>query len=341
MAEVTYVTREQLMRALDVKPSAYMREEVDAACRAGSRAVEGFCHRIFYPEALTRTFDYPRTGLGRGINVIYFDERALVQLDSVASDGASIPPVSVLLRPDGGGSADWIELDRNSPAGFSGGPQRAVSITGIWGYTDASAPAGVLAAGLTAGAVTLSLAVPQEAGAVLRVDDERMIVTGRRWVSSGQMGTIGGTKDATSFTVSDASTFSPGETLLIEAERMELVDVSGNTLIVRRATGGSVLAGHIAAAVMRETLHEVQRGALGTTAAGHLLGAAVTRWVPPSLVKELAQAYGEEIFLQRNAGYARTVGTGDSERQVGRGGIRALEERAGALYRRKARRRAV
>jgi hypothetical protein len=339
--EPVYVTREDLMRALDVKPSAYMRAEIDKAARAGSRAAEGYLHRIFYPEVITRSFDYPRHGSGASVGRVYFDERSLVSLTAAESDGYDIDPMDVLLYPDGAAPYEWIELDRDSPAFFAGGPQRAVGLTGLWGYRNDESSPGTLSASISSSAGIISCSVSLEVGSIIRIGQERMQVEERSWSASGQTGSISGTKDSTLLPVSDSSVFSLAEEILLDGERLEIVDIAGNNLVVRRAAGGTVLASHTATAIYRQTIHRVQRGALGTVATAHTNGDVINLWQPPSLVKELAQAYAEDIFLQRNAGYARTAGTGDSERQVTRNALKGIEERAGALYRRKARRRAV
>lgn len=340
--EPVYCTREDLMMALDVKPSAYMRREVDRACEAGSRAAEGYCHRIFYPEVLTRTFDFPRTGYGYGVSRLYFDEQALVSLTSLSSGGTAINPAYVFRYPDGATPSEWIELDRDSIATFSGGPQRAISITGVWGYQNAEISSGTISANANSSSVTLSVSVPQEVGSLLRIGQERVLVTETGWVSSGQITSATAEKNATSLAVSNGSLFLAGETVLLDGERMRVVDIAGNTLIVQRATGGTVLAAHTSATVYRQLSLTVQRGMLGTAAAAIGVGDAVFLWQPPSLVRELALAYASDIFLQRNSGYARTAGTGESERMVGRNaGVGALEKRAGRDLRRKVRTRAI
>jgi hypothetical protein len=339
--EPVYVTRDELMRALDVKPSAYMRNEIDRAARAGSRAAEGYLHRIFYPELLTRSFDWPSPGRGQSYSRIYFDERSLISLVDVESGGYEIDPLDVLLYPDGQAPYEWIELDRDSPAAFSGGTQRAVIMSGLWGYRNDESAVGTLTSSPSISSSTFSVSSSLEVGSILRVGQERAQVQEKSWSVSGQFGSISSTKDSTTLPVSDSSVFSFGEEILLDAERMEIVDIAGNNLIVRRAVGGSVLAAHTNGVIFRNTIVRVQRGALGTTATAHSTGDTVYLWQPPSLVKELAQAYAEDIFLQRNSGYARTAGTGESERMVTRNALKGIEERAGAVYRRKARRRAV
>lgn len=339
--EPVYVTREDLMRALDIKPSAYMRNEVDKACRAGSRAAEGYLHRIFYPEVLTRHFDWPSPGRGQTASRIYFDERSPISLSSVSSGGYGIDLEDVLLYPDGPGPYEWLELDRDSSAAFSGGTQRAVTLSGTWAYWNVEPVYATLTSSVSSTGQTMTFSSPMDVGSILRLGQERVVVEERSWETSGLITTAAGTKDATMLPVSSTGAFVLGEEILLDSERIEVVDVAGNNLIVRRATGGSVLASHTNATIYRSTVHRVTRGALGTTAAAHTNGESACLFLVPSLVKELAQAYAEDIFLQRNAGYARTAGTGDSERMVGRQALKGIEERAGALYRRKARRRAV
>lgn len=338
--EPVYVTREQVIDALDIKPTAYMYNEVDRACRSASRAVEGKLHRIFYPEVLTRAFDYPRAAFGSFLNRIYFDERALVTLTSTTSDGATIPPANVFLYPDGQ-PADWIEIDRDTSSTFSGGPQRAVKVTGLWGWRDDEDAAGVLTGSISSSDTFLSFDFSPDVGSVLRIENERVQVLGKRWLTSGQMGSITADKAASSLAVSDGSVFREGEIVLLDSERMRVQEIAGNTLIVQRAVGGTTLAAHTSAAIFRANRVQVERGSLGTTAAAHNSAVAVQRWVPPSLIAELAQAYAEDAFLQRSSGYARTVGSGDNERAAPGRGIADVERRAYAQYGRKARMRSV
>ncbi|PZT70197.1 hypothetical protein DN402_31760 [Streptomyces sp. SW4] len=89
-------------------------------------------------------------------------------------------------------------------------------------------------------------------GSVLRVGSERMLVTGRTMAATGQTLAADLTvqkKDVT-VTVADASGFAVDETVLIDAERMLIVDIAGNTLIVERAVDGSVLAAHTTGAAL-------------------------------------------------------------------------------------------
>lgn len=54
-----YVTREQVKQALDVKAPARSDLQIDLAIQAASDSVEGLLHRVFYPQDMTRYFDWP------------------------------------------------------------------------------------------------------------------------------------------------------------------------------------------------------------------------------------------------------------------------------------------
>lgn len=343
--EPVYVTRDELMTALDVKISAYMHTEVDRACRAGSRAAEGFLHRIFYPEVRTLTFDYPRPGGGR-TGRIWFGERQLITLSSLTSGGQAIDPGSVLLYPSEGEAPPYnrLELDREGAAAFSGGTQQSVSITGTWGQRLDLAAAGTIAGSINASTGVLSATQPVDVGSIVQVDSERMVVFARSYAVSGATASsLAANKGDTLITVSGAAqSWVTGEMILMDGERMRVEEITGTGIIVTRAYATSVLSAHLAGTgIQRQTLLSVERGYLGTAAAAHTGGAALSVWQPPSLVKELAQAYAEDMFLQRNSGYARTVGTGDSERQVSGRGIKEIENRARAKYGRSVRHAAV
>jgi hypothetical protein len=343
VTDPTYVTREEIESTLDVKPSAYMAREIDRACQAGSRAAEGFCHRIFYPIQATRTFDYP--GPNTTALVLRLHEQELVSATTVTSDGVAI--TGYFLRPDIGPPFDRVEIDRNGDDSFSGGPQRAIAITGLWaGAKNTEVTETTLSAAITTTTATtmdINTCPGVGVGSVVRVDNERMIVTGKSFVTASlTVSALTSNNNSTSLTVTDGSLFTQYETLLIDSERVQVVDIAGNTLILRRAVGGTPLAAHaIGAQIYWQHRLQVERGALGTTAATHLISATVYRWIPPASVAALSRAYALDQFLQENSGYARTSGQGENERPVVGTGIKALESRVAADFKRKVRTRAI
>jgi len=332
VTEIPYVQREEIMSTLDVKPSAFMSRQIDRACLTGSRLVDGFCHRSFAPELGTRYFDYP--GTRATSRRIWFDQYGLISASSVISGGVTYAEgTDFYLRPENSGGTEpfsYIELNRSGSASFSGGPQRAVAITGLWGYTLVEQPTTTLAASATAGATTVSTVGPAcGVGGLLRIDNERLLVTGKGWTNSTATApTLAASASATTLPTASAALFTPFEKILIDGERMEVLDVYATGITVRRAVDGSTLAAHTAGtAIYWEHSLAVERGAGGTTAAAHSNGAAVSLWVPPSQIAALARAYALDTFLQENAGYARTSGQGENERPTSGRGIKDLETR--------------
>lgn len=277
---------------------------------------------------------------------IDFDAWQLIAPTAVISDGATIS--SYFLEPQQYGPPyDHIELDLDGTGFFAGGPQRAVSIAGLWGYSNDEAAATTLAAAIsTASVTTVTVTTPAgDVGSTLRIDTERLTITEKNWSTSGQLAlnALSVSNADSLITVTTGSSFTINETILIDGERMLVQDISGNVLSVRRATGGSTLAAHlINAPVSWQHILVVTRGALGTTAATHLINAPVLRWQPPSGVSELALAYAEDHMLQAGSGYARVTGAGDGVQLPVTGrGIRDLEARMKRLYGRGARLRSV
>lgn len=338
---MTYVWREELASALDVKASAYMSARLDRACASATNSVNAFLRRRpLYPLTTTRYWDWPNTQ-DAGPSRVYFDDKTLISLTTLTSNGAAIPSTAYFLEPNGDGPPyDYVELDRSQSYAYAGlqTVQRAIAMAGVWGYSnDEDLPTTLSAAVVSASATSITVTGPAGGvGALLRVDNERMIVTDKQWAASGQTvgnaaGLLAATTDTT-LTVASTASILAGEVLLIDTERLlvrEVVDAT--TLIVGRAWDGTSLAVHaVGTAIRRQLTLTVTRGALGTTAATHLINASVYCWVRPALAVELGTAYAEDAFLQSNSGYARTVGQGESERTASGSGIRDIEKRVAA-----------
>lgn len=350
---IWYTTREAVKDALDVKETARSDAQVDRAIEAASRSVEGLLHRRFYPESTTRFMDWPNAQRARPWR-LWLDANEVVSVTTLTSGGSEIPSSEYFLR-----RADdrdeppytFIDLDLSTAAAFGNGPtwQRDIAITGVFGYRDDTAPAGALAASLdgTATTATVTDSGAVGVGDLLLIGAERLAVTGKAM-----------TDTAVNISSSDALTSSaadvslklstgtgapvPGEVILIDSERMLVVDAAGTTLTLKRAWDGSVLAEHNAGAdIYAPRLLTVQRGAVGTVAASHTSGAAVARQVYPGPVAALCEAYALNTLLQRESGYARVAGTGDNAKEFTGRGIKALEMDAYRTYGRKARTRAV
>jgi hypothetical protein len=349
---VWYATREDVKRALDSKETARNNGQIDRALEAASRGVETLCHRVFVPTLATRYFDWPNSQTAAPQR-LWLDANELISVTAVSSGGVSISTADVLLEPNQYGPPyNRLELNLGSSAAFGGGDtsQRDITITGLYGYRDDETTLGATAEGLDASETGLDVDGTASAavgiGSVLRVDSERMLVTGRTMLTTGQ--TLGTNLDAKASTVSvpvaSAAGFAVDEVILIDSERMLIVDIAGNTLTVKRGWDGSVLAAHTSGATLYapRTL-TVTRGALGTAAATHTTAAPIYRWDPPGPVQALTIADAIITITQEQAGYAtvRRSGESGSERTRDNKGVEALRQQVYDSHGRKARIRGV
>ena len=345
-----YCTRSDVKAALDLKETSRSNTLVDNAIEAASRDIENLANRVFYPTDGTRKFDWPNYQRARPWR-LWLNQNDLISLSSVTSGGVAIPVNQVFPEPvNSGPPYTYIELDISTSAAFSGGstPQHAIVMTGTWGFSATTSPAGALGAAMVDTTGTVAQVTDSSqlgVGSVIVIGTERLLVTDRSMITTGQtqQGAGAGTavNSDVSLTVTDGTKYFIGEVLLLDAERMLVVDVAANVLTVKRAWDGSILATHSGATIFALRNLTVTRGALGTTAATHLNASAISRYTYPALVVELAIAEAENTILQKTAGYARTVGEGDSLRLISGAGLAELRARVKAAYGRKARQRAV
>lgn len=338
MTEVSYVTRETVQHVLNQADSVRNNRRIDESIQAGSRDVESWLHRRFYPTLATR-YPAPSRVIGRWLDLDHIDYE-LLSITSLTLDGTAAGASDYYLYPEVPGQGRGHTSIRAVPAGSLAWPstERAIVITGTFGSSDTTRAAGSLAAAITTTtATTLTLSDSSLAGVgdLLTVDTERMIITEKEYVYAGTYLTADATATATDTTieVADGTLVKQGEMILIGAERMFVEAVTNNTLVVKRAQNASTLAAHVSTDVVNAPrLATVERGVTGTTAATHLISAAVRRNDPPSLVQELALAFALNNLEQGRAGYAREVGQGEGAREAGGRGIRAITEDAFAAY---------
>ncbi|MCG0065033.1 hypothetical protein L0F81_17310 [Streptomyces tricolor] len=349
---VWYATREEVKAELDVKETSRSNQRIDRALEDASRRVEGLMHRRFYPVQATRYFDWPARPGAYTPWVLRLDDNELISVTTLASGGTVISSSDYNLEPNRSGPPfSRVEIKLSSSAAYGGGDtyQRDVQITGLWGYRNTETTAGTLAEALDATETGVDVDAATSAavgvGSVLRIDSERMLVTGRSQLSTGQ--TLGGAgltniNNSVTVAVQSGTAFAAGEVILIDAERMLVEDVVGNNLIVRRAWDGSTIAAHTAGATIYapRTL-TVTRGALGTSVDPHATGSTVHLWTPPGPIRQLTIAEALTDLLQGRSGYARTAGSGESEREMSGRGLKDLRAAVYAECGRKARMRSV
>ncbi|MFD6113599.1 hypothetical protein ACFWG0_26300 [Streptomyces yangpuensis] len=349
---IWYATREDVQRAVDSKETARTNGQIDRALETAARSVEALCHRTFAPTIATKFFDWPNSQYTAPWR-LWLDANELISVSAVSSGGTIISTADVLLEPNEYGPPyNRLELNLGSDAAFGGGDthQRDITITGLYGYRNDETPLGATSEALDASETGVDVDGPTAAavgvGSVLRLNDERVAVTGRTMAATGQ--TLGGNLDARAATVTVpvASTagFTEDEVILIDGERMLIVDIAGTNLIVKRGWDGSTLAAHtVGATVYASRTLTVTRGALGTTAAAHNTGVSVHRWDPPGPVRTLCIAEVLTLLGLEQASYSIVLRAGESsgERTRDQRGIAALRAQVYDAYGRKARLRGV
>lgn len=338
-----YATVERVMRASDIKASAYAQEEILDALTSSSDDVDKLVSQgdatrpAFAPWVGSITFDWP-TQNNQDSYKFWLNQFRLHSLTSVTSGGDDVFS-QALPWPASGPPYSAVEIDTTGSDSFdvgSGTGQRSLAIGGTWGTLgeDRARSTWTLGANATSSADTLTINAPIGIGSIVLVGSERAIVTARAWAASGQTASaLAANVGAQSITVATGSAFLAGEEIVIDAERMLIRDVVGNVLVVQRATSGSTLAAHtLGTAIYWARSCEVTRGALGTTAAAHTSGDAISIYRAPALAEQLTIAYALDRRGQESAGYARTIGQGDSVRQVRRGAIADLEKQVISAY---------
>lgn len=341
IARACYCTREDVQQTLDFAETSLSNRRVDRAIEAAADGIDGLTHRRFDVTDDVRYWDWPNGQLAMPWR-LWLDSDEIITVSSLVAGGVTIAPGDYLLRRSDGRDAapyDHVEINIGGPASFAAGDtfQRAIAITGTFGYRAATTSVGTLTAAIvtaTAATVDISDAASVGVGDTLLVDTERMIVTGRSMTDSGTTitGALTASTAAVTVAVSDGSGFAEDEVVLVDSERMLIVDVAGDTLTVKRGWDGSVLAAHDAdTAVWASRRLRVTRGALGTTAATHSDGTAVVRYAPPGAVRDLAVAESIDQLLNESAGYARKGGVSDNARSntVSTSNIRSYKDQRG------------
>lgn len=371
-----YCSREDAQRAISFHDglTSQVAGAADRAIQSAARNIEGHLHRLFYPDDDTRMFAWPnyqyeapwRLSLGRN---------DLLQVTSLQtgygdSNAVTIGLNQFFLCPQDrkpGWPFRWLELDRATTAyfGASDTPQRSVQITGTWGFTADADSVTTLSAAATDTAATVTVAdgsqtgvgdllilgygtgtpaypgdALEHAGFLGAYEGERVIVSDKASTDSGLTLSSGCTTDASSDNELTASGtgLNQGEVLLVDAEQMLVLSVSGDVSIVQRAWNGTVLATHSGGATISAYRSlTVLRGQLGTTAVAQASGQTVYKHRVPSLVRDLAIAESVNRVLQETSGYARTVGGPDIAKPAPGIALADLWAEAETAYGRKAR----
>lgn len=338
---------------MDLNESAARNDQVDRAIQGAARDIEGRLHRNFYPIDTTYKFPWPNYQYAAPWRLWLDNKELAAPATSIQSPpGTNLDITKVFFEPvNSAPPYTYIELDRSQSIAWGAGPtpQRNIWVTGTFGYTTATNPAGALAAAMS-DTTSLTLNVTNSAalgvGNVIVIDSERMIVSDWAYTSTSQTQQGSGCSTASTadnaLTVTDGTKVFAGELVQLDTEVMLITSITGNVLTVRRAWDGSVLATHTGATVYcPRALTVALRGDLGTTAATHLNNAPVAVYHVPSLVRELAIAESINRILQETSGYARVVGEGDNARPASGSALNFIWQDTIAAYGRQMRKRVI
>lgn len=335
MGDPWYTTLEVVKAALSNQGGQRADAQIRRLIADHSRGIDRSMNRTFHPWTGTRYFTWPATsGLNAGMPswVVELGRDELISLTSLGVGGpdtyTTVDLGAVLLEPvNAGPPFTRLELSRGTTASLESGSteQRSLAVTGVFGYSSASTTVTTAAANATDTATTVTVLDSAEigTGSLLQIGEERLNVTARRWHDTGGtlLAPLTDKPSSVSVGVVGGNIPQPGETILIDAERMFVEDTIGTALIVKRAVDGSVLATHGAGvSLFAPRALIVERGAVGTTAAAISAGDAVAVWQVPGPIHTLCMAEVISSLQQEQAGYGRTVGSEGNEREaVGRG----------------------
>lgn len=344
-----YCWREDVADVLDAPTSPLAYRAIDRAIGSATETVRGLLKRSFVPEIDVRSFDWPSLDPSHPWR-LWLGKHELVSLTSVTSGGVSIPLAAVDLRPEGGPPFNELQVLLDSGSALSSGStwQDAIDVAGVFGYradeVDGGTLAFILGGAVTDRSVLVSNGAAVGVGAILRIGSERVNVVDRAWNDSGQNVAGAGLSESMAdraLTVS-GGTFFAGEKLLVGTERLEVTDVAGSVLTVNRAVDGTVLAAHAAAVdiYVSRTL-TIDRAYLGSTVAAHASSDPIAVHDIPALVRELTVAEAVAEIEQSKSGWARTVGSGETEREAAGRGVAQIRRAALATYKRGPRKKAV
>jgi hypothetical protein len=351
-----YTTRETIKRALDQGEVARNNRNIDRCIESASRNVELLCHRTFYPHIATKYFNWPG-GQGAPPWRLWLDDNDLISLTAATSGGTNIPTGNVLLEPNTSGPPyTRVEIDVSTSSAFGGGSthQRDIALSGLWGWNDDHYSSGATIEALDDSETTVdvdaAVAIQVGVGSILKIDDERLLVSERRQLDTGQV--VGGTgltpsKGDTTLSVTDGTAFEVDETLLLGAERALITEIAGNTLTIERAFEGSTSSTHPAGtAIYAPRTLVVERGALGSTAEAHTSGTPIQVWRVPAGLRQYVTAEAIHELMQEQTGWFRTMSAssifgGTAKRAATVEALMDFRDQTYQTYGRKARTRAI
>lgn len=342
-------TREALQRATqawDPAQVAIIDRMIASASDYIHHPQSGITGRFFIPRTAARTYRWPQAGIHK-LDVLHLDQDllAVTSLTREGDDAVAIAAADYFLEPNNlGPPYSRIEIDLGSSAYFAAKdtPQRAVRVTGRWGFSEITVAASQVDGALTAAQTTLKVddGSKVEVGHALLIGTEQVFVAERTSsdLNVNTSGAFGAALDTVRLTLSGAPTpaLQQGEWIRVDQEDLLISLVVSTTVVdVRRAFNGTVLAAHSDAAdVFVYRNYTIERGGNGTTAATQADNAAITRYLVPGDVEAWCRARAIHDLQQERSGWGRSIGQGEQAQEfIGRG-FHDFEQRMVRKYQR-------
>src|SRR3972149_1330259 len=317
-----YTSRESVKRAAGIN-GATSDSVIDGHIEAASRLIDeelGVRAGYFIPETKVRYFNWPQDpDVENQKAVLYLDE-GLISVSSITSENGDVTLVSgdYLIEPvNEGPPYQRIEIDKSSvtaTAAFAAGDttQRAIAVTGSWGYKATTKAAGALAEADdgTETALDVTDASLIDVGDTILIGTEQMFVSAKEQLdtTANTAGALAASASEPTVPVNPGTLVLAGEVILIDSERMYVESISGNNLTVVRAYDGSTLASHANPSdVYASRTLTVERAVTGRTAATHSTAAAIAKYALPLPIQQLCRAVALAAYEEDQSGWTGQI----------------------------------
>ena len=290
--------------------------------KAATQHIENILGRRFIPETATKLYRWPSQN-GRGGYVLKFPDDDLLAVTLLQAKAQDTTPTTIVAadyfkEPANGPPYGSIEIDLSSSAAFEPGdtPQRSISVEGRWAYCEDTEAAGALVEADDGSETALDVSDSSliDVGNTILIGTEAMFVSAKGLLDVGTNTNAALTQDKAGTTVAvvDGTKVKAGEIITVESERMLVESVSGNSLAVKRAYDGSVLASHLTNQdIYAPRTLTVVRAVNGTTAAAHLDAAAIVKYAPPGDIEEYCRARAIAQHEQGKSGWTGVIASAE------------------------------
>ena len=339
-----YTTRERVKRALAMLGAA-QNPLIDDLIAEASADIEKACNRSFFPRNELRNFSWPQPG-NRQDWVLALDED-LISVDTngltkEGDDATVIAASDFLLEPQAHGPPyHRLEIDRSGTAFFGAKDtaQRAIRVTGEWGYSATTVTAGTTD-GIDGTALTMAISDASlvDVGDLLLIETEKLQVTERalKDTTTDLTAAVAATSSVTTIPVGDGTKVKAGEVIELGGERMLVLSIATNDLTVDRAIDGTVLAAHSNTdSVFAFRNVTVTRAENGSDAASHSGGTAIVKYQAPALIRQVVRAGVIAIYTIEKGGWTGAIGSGDRQQETRMAAYQGLRKQAIRKYQRR------